>query len=1032
MTNIENNQFPHDQPGQLPENDTQSPYTVILEPGGFFLENSGKRVNIADRGHLPNELFSLVDCFQLPVFYSVQYLFRYLKRVENDHPLFWQNGEIRVPLYWAPFTPIRLKTIFNLQNNEISIERTCIVEGQQTDHFYLWGDQLIIDLDNNMIIPAPGRDGWVLWNYYHQILTRQSFWDGDDFANGPDQDDKTAGHISENNKLVFTLSEFQEIQFNYNVKGQNTALGTVEFKIDHQDVIPRQSKYNHTLTISPDPESPDFFILAAECALGSFRTGVSGLTFNFLSYINQLTGYSCTKKRKKVICQTLVDLFGQKSIHKGKKIIIQNISPVNDFVKHEPSMEVKGLLADFHKRYLIEEEQLQCAGGEWLKITRDKHKEASLFTIPYSLFGWIIFDGMENHTNMRVAKKDLMNKLAILYRQCREQDIALLWEHQPITGAHWDVEFTATKSKGIDWFEIKPQIQCDGTAVSPKEWESALKHQGLIITENGILLLDEHTQNTLNMFSQLTGVDDGGKDKTRREILKVPRLQVLDWIYLRRQGIKLNLPPAEEKIIDRLINFSGLEEIPLPVKLKAKLRPYQREGYQWLCFLYESRFGACLADDMGLGKTLQAIALMAGLKEGLIQTDKISARAPHLLIVPPSLLFNWEHEISRFYPGLKVYQYTGKDRQIDFKDYDVILTTYGIIRRDIAALKTIEFNLIIFDEAQSVKNILAHSTAAVRQLCCRFKLALTGTPLENHLGEYYSIMDLCLPGLLGGYDQFKSQLKHDESPALNRIIQRTKPFVLRRTKENVLKELPKKMEIDVYLELTEKQKAMYHHTVDMIRDQVSKAYAAKTRYQAQIIALTAILKLRQICVSTKLLEPNISDHSPKIDFLISKLQELHEEGHSALVFSQFTSFLNILEPELKKHHLSFLRLDGSTPVTRRKKLIETFQEAEGPSIFLLSLKAGGQGLNLTKASYVFHLDPWWNPAVENQASDRAHRIGQKKKVSVMRLLMRHTIEEKMMDLKKKKSALYDAVLGETIQKTKSAAVTREDFEFLLG
>jgi non-specific serine/threonine protein kinase len=266
---------------------------------------------------------------------------------------------------------------------------------------------------------------------------------------------------------------------------------------------------------------------------------------------------------------------------------------------------------------------------------------------------------------------------------------------------------------------------------------------------------------------------------------------------------------------------------------------------------------------------------------------------------------------------------------------------------------------------------------------------------------------------------------------LEKLTRRTKPFVLRRTKEEVLTELPPKVETDVYLDLTERQKTLYQHTIEQIRPTIEEAYRTKTHAQARIIALTAILKLRQVCLSPRLLYPTTHDSSPKISLLLDRLTELMEVGHSALVFSQFTSFLDIAEQALVGHHIPFRRLDGSTPTGKRKKLVQGFQEEDGASVFLLSLKAGGQGLNLTKASYVFHLDPWWNPAVEQQASDRTHRIGQTQKVSIIRILMRHSIEEKMMKLKAQKRSLYEAVLAGSAQKGAGASLSKADFDFLL-
>jgi non-specific serine/threonine protein kinase len=309
---------------------------------------------------------------------------------------------------------------------------------------------------------------------------------------------------------------------------------------------------------------------------------------------------------------------------------------------------------------------------------------------------------------------------------------------------------------------------------------------------------------------------------------------------------------------------------------------------------------------------------------------------------------------------------------------------------------------------------------------------MTGTPLENHLGEYFSVIDLSLPGLLGDYDDFKTELKRMQGDAMDRLLRRTRPFILRRTKAQVLHDLPPKIESEVFLDLTDRQKALYRQTVAQIRSTIDEAYQTRTSAQAQIIALTAILKLRQICLSPRLLTKREEEPSPKLNFLMEKLPMLLDEGHSALVFSQFTEFLNIVQEACDRHAIPYHRLDGSTSLTARKARVRAFQSGERAGVFLLSLKAGGQGLNLTKATYVFHLDPWWNPAVESQASDRAHRIGQQRTVSIVRLLMRHSIEEKMIALKQQKLDLYEAVMRGTVRGAGQGVLTRADFEFLLS
>ena len=360
----------------------------------------------------------------------------------------------------------------------------------------------------------------------------------------------------------------------------------------------------------------------------------------------------------------------------------------------------------------------------------------------------------------------------------------------------------------------------------------------------------------------------------------------------------------------------------------------------------------------------------------------------------------------------------------------MLISSYGLVRRHIGKLKQTAFGIVIFDEAQAVKNIFSDTTRAVRQLRALFKIALTGTPVENHLGEYFSIIDLVLPGLLGDYKDFQGRTKADTAAVLPVLRERTRPFVLRRTKERILKELPPKVERDVYLDLNEEQKKFYNRTVAEVRSTVASAYRLKAAEQARIIALAAIMRLRQICLSPQLLVPDVQAPAPKVEFLKEKLAELCRASHSSLVFSQFTSFLDLVEAELQKDGVPFFRLDGSTPVAKRKGIVDGFQKSAAPAVFLLSLKAGGQGLNLTRGDYVFHLDPWWNPAVESQASDRSHRIGQKNKVIVTRLLMRHTIEEKMTALKAGKAALYSALMDGP-EGGADKAITREDFDFLL-
>jgi non-specific serine/threonine protein kinase len=671
--------------------------------------------------------------------------------------------------------------------------------------------------------------------------------------------------------------------------------------------------------------------------------------------------------------------------------------------------------------------------GHWRLQPIDKAREALLYQIPFDTIGPEIFRDMRRGDEMRIGARLLFQRLPELLEKLTTAGIELLYDGKPLKPSRWDcsvqVERGDQEGTGIDWFEIRPEIRCDGVALEEAEWRTALRQGGLIDSERGLRVLDGHSLERLRAILDLTGEAQADRDTAR--IVRVPRLQIFDWLALRKQGIAVSLPAEDEAVLSRLLGFTRIAARPLPKRLHATLRPYQREGYAWLAFLYEHRFGACLADDMGLGKTLQAICLLAAIEEGRIKAS-IGVKGPHLVVVPTSLLFNWEQELARFAPGLKVHVYSGSKRTLDAEDGEIVLTTYGLVRRDIDRLERTTFHVILFDEAQAVKNILAGTTGAVRRLRWRFSIALTGTPLENHVGEYFSVIDLCLPGLLGDYDRFKADLKRVQGSALERLLGRTRPFILRRTKTEILHDLPPKIESEVFLDLTERQKALYQQTVAQIRSTIDEAYRTKTSGQAQFIALTAILKLRQVCLSPCLLTNRTDEPSPKLNFLVERLQVLLDEGHSALVFSQFTSFLDLVQESCAQHALPHHRLDGSTAATARKTRVAAFQDGEQPGVFFLSLKAGGQGLNLIKATYVFHLDPWWNPAVENQASDRAHRIGQQRTVSIVRILMRHSIEEKMMALKQRKLDLYEAVMAGAVRGAGQGLLTKADFDYLLS
>ncbi|MDD5435763.1 MAG: DEAD/DEAH box helicase, partial [Nitrospira sp.] len=890
----------------------------------------------------------------------------FLQKNANKYAVFIKIKNNKIPLKWDDALVFNSRTEIEVINNTASIRKLVVTGDHTCTGYYILGSRLIADIESGRLGVIDNDDGWGIWNFYETFLSNHEYA-GFDYLNVSELFRYRRTNMDANHDIKIPLELFNSIQIIIPDESQGVLKNLIlKNNQENAGIIAQIPSYS--MIIEPMENDPDKMFLNACCNVPGQKDATSGLFFSFLSYSKDKRRLSLplrTRKRWSVLVKTFLRLLSVENKSEAQKMIREALSEEGDFFKRSVRQEAKDTLMEAFLKLNIKSSYLKNYNKQWYMVRNNKIAESLLYTIPFAELGVDIFYGMDSHNEMIVDTKKVYHSLPRLCHRLKENGIPLFLKGKPVVTSEWDFSFDASRNKGIDWFEIKPEIKCDGNLIADAQWEKILSSDGVLEKDDIIQILDSNSQEILKTISSIYQDNKSSSLKREKEIVQVPRLRILDWIYLRNAGVKVKLSEEDEELFERLNTFEKISKRDLPDNLKAKLRHYQKDGYSWLAFLYDHRFGACLADDMGLGKTLQAITLLAGIKEGKVQSPEDYVNRPHLLVLPPSLLFNWENEIRRFYPALKIHAYTGKERSTDFKDCDIVLTTYGLIRRDIETLKKETFNVIVFDEAQTVKNIYADTTGAVRQLKGFFKLTMTGTPVENHLGEYYSILDLSVPGLLGDYDNFKSYIKAETSPYADMILRRTRPFVLRRTKEKILKELPPKVESDIYLELTDKQKALYKKTVESVRRTIADAYKSKTASQAQIIAITAILKLRQICVSPKLIDPAHDDTSPKIEFLITKLNELLSEGHSALVFSQFTSFLDILEKDLKKHEISFLRLDGKTAVGKRKFLVEGFQNNESASIFLLSLKAGGQGLNLTRASYVFHLDPWWNPAVEN-------------------------------------------------------------------
>jgi SNF2 family DNA or RNA helicase len=495
---------------------------------------------------------------------------------------------------------------------------------------------------------------------------------------------------------------------------------------------------------------------------------------------------------------------------------------------------------------------------------------------------------------------------------------------------------------------------------------------------------------------------------------------------LRMAGGEVETSEDVERASRALTERAEKEESFIPSRLMRKLAPYQKRGTGWILSLYEARMGGILADEMGLGKTVQVIAALSAAK-------KKNGPMKSIIVTPTSLVYHWVAEFKRFDDSLTVRLVTGvreeRRRQIEElrgdAGVDVILTSYPLLRRDIENLRDIPMRFAILDEAQFVKNAQSIGAAAAKELNAQVRVALTGTPMENHTGELWSIYDFVLPGYLGSQASFLRRYGGGERA--EELRERIRPFLMRRLKQEVLSDLPAKREQYLYAAMTPEQEAVYNQLLNTLREHVGAALASGSLPRARMQVLSVLLKLRQVCCHPKLFLPDYEGTSGKMELLVQTVQQAAAGKRRMLVFSQFVGMLQMIRKRLSREGIRTLYLDGSTKPETRQELCDRFNGGEG-QVFLISLKAGGTGLNLTGADLVIHYDPWWNPAVEDQATDRAHRIGQTRDGDVLKLIAQGTIEEKVTDLSKRKRAIFDRVVlaGETALES----LTEEDIRSL--
>ena len=576
--------------------------------------------------------------------------------------------------------------------------------------------------------------------------------------------------------------------------------------------------------------------------------------------------------------------------------------------------------------------------------------------------------------------------------------------------------------ENIDWFDIHAIVRFGDYEIPFKDLRKIILRKGneILLPNGEIGIIPE---SWIKEYSELFAFMDENKVNGQSLVLKKHHLALVKDL---ETGNLARVTMSKK--LEKLRNFDEIEETAMPKYFVGDLRPYQKAGFNWLNFLNKYKFGGCLADDMGLGKTIQTLVMLQHLKENGEYT-------PSLLVMPTSLIYNWELEAKKFTPNLKVCTYTGTNRVKDvslFDGFDLVLTSYGIARLDVDILKEFYFNYVILDESQTIKNPNSNISKCVKLLNSRSKLILTGTPLENSTLDLWSQMTFINPGLLGNQSFFKKEFlypieKQNNQDKTKKLYSIIKPFIMRRHKSQVAKELPEKVESIKYCTMTTMQEKHYDEVKSYFRNKILEQIEGFGVKKSHMILLQGLTKLRQIANHPKMVEPVYGGDSGKLDALTRMILSAISENHKILIFSQFVKHLNIVSDFLKSSNIDFAYLDGSTK--NRQAQVERFQNEDDLKLFLISLKAGGLGLNLTKAEYVFILDPWWNPAVEQQAIDRAHRIGQENKVFTYKFITKNTVEEKILTLQRRKLKLATDLISTEESFVKD--LSQEDIKLLL-
>lgn len=665
-----------------------------------------------------------------------------------------------------------------------------------------------------------------------------------------------------------------------------------------------------------------------------------------------------------------------------------------------------------------------------LIIRRNHEYEEKIIVIIEQLHTHLRKPEYENHFALHSKHALQKNWFFLFFEKMKEEKIELLgYEKLNNFKIHKAKPNTKVNvSSNLDWFDTEIEIDFDGQKAHLNDILNAInKKENYIPLGDGTYgLLPEEWLSKFSLLFKMA--------QTNGRKLKVSKynFNVIDELYdlIDDEFVLQELNEKKENLITQ--NHHDFQNIEIPKDVNAELRPYQIAGFRWLAYLEKISWGGLLADDMGLGKTIQTLTFLQYLKT---KNNQIHA----FVVCPTTLLFNWENEIKKFTPSLTYLLHHGPNRTNKIEElnhYEIIIASYGTLRSDIAQLQNIVFDYAILDESQTIKNPNSKVAKAAQLIQTKNRIALSGTPMQNNTFDIYSQMNFLNPGMLGSKEFFKERFakpvdKFQEDESKQHLRKLIYPFLLRRTKEQVAKDLPDKTEMTLFCEMGKEQRAIYETFKNLYRSQILGSIEKQGIEKSQFAILQGLMKLRQICDSPAILkdEQKFENHSAKLDELVRELEE-NIGNHKVLIFSQFLGMLALIKEKLTQHQISFQYFDGSYSALQREKAIREFQENSECRTFLISLKAGGMGLNLTAADYVYIVDPWWNPAVEQQAIDRTHRIGQTKNIFAYRLICKDSVEEKIMLLKEKKNNLVKDIVADDSQMIKS--LTKEDVQYLFS